>query len=95
MRHNLEHIISFHGPGKIKNAIATVGIVYFLSIGKDKAFTGSQTPNEGNIVFFPTAVGTSLTSCQSFRIRKPKSPVAPMDQKNTIVLESARPSVDD
>lgn len=75
MSQNLEYMISTHGPTVLKNIVAARGKVSLLSVHHDYSLSRGNTPNDGNIVLFTTAIGSSLAFCQSLGIDKSKSPV--------------------
>jgi hypothetical protein len=67
-------VISTHGPAVFKDIVTTAGKVNLLSIHHDDALSRSNTPNDGNIMLFTTAIGSGLAFRQSLSIGKSKSP---------------------
>ena len=71
---HLENVVSLHGPGKIKDIISAFGNVNFLSIRQNNTLSRGDTPNNGNVVFFTTAIRSGLSGRQGVEVSKTESP---------------------
>ena len=50
MGDNFQDMVSSHGPRKIKDIVAAVGIMNFLSIRQDQTLSRGDTPNDSHVV---------------------------------------------
>jgi hypothetical protein len=71
---NLQHMIPAHRPTEIKNIVSTVRVMNLLAVAQNQAFTRGDTPNDGHIMLFTTASGTSLPIVKGFGVSKTKPP---------------------
>ena len=74
MSDNLENMIAPHRPGVVDRPVATVGEVDLLAVAENEALAAGDAPDEGDIVFFAAAGGSSLSGSDSLGVGKAKAP---------------------
>jgi hypothetical protein len=72
--YHLEDVIAAHGPGKVKDGVATAGVVDFVSVDENEALPRGNRPNERHVVFFTATSRAGLTAGESLRIGESKAP---------------------
>jgi hypothetical protein len=72
--YHLEDVIAAHGPGKVKDGVATAGVVDFVSVDENEALARGNRPNERHVVFFTATSRAGLTAGESLRIGESKAP---------------------
>jgi hypothetical protein len=67
-------MIPTHRPTEIKNIVSIVRVMDLLAVAQNQAFTRGNTPNDGHIMLFTTASGTSLPIVKGFGVCETKPP---------------------
>lgn len=75
MRYNFQNVVPPHGPWKVKDLGATIGVVDFLSVSKDEAFAGREGPDECDVVFFAAACRSCFSCSEWILISESESPI--------------------
>jgi hypothetical protein len=92
MSNDLENVATCHGPAGLEFGFGATSLakVDFLAVSQDEAFARSQTPDQGDIVFFASAFSSRETFGKSLRVRKAKSkPDAPLGCSNMLSTGSS------
>mmetsp|Transcript_10553 Transcript_10553/g.22787 ORF Transcript_10553/g.22787 Transcript_10553/m.22787 type:complete len:407 (+) Transcript_10553:1137-2357(+) len=74
MSHHLKHVIPPHRPTKINHGTPRVRIMDLLPVCQNQSFSRSDTPDERDIVFFPTAGRTGFARRESVGVGKAEAP---------------------
>ena len=75
MSGDFQNVVASHGPGEVEDVATAVGVVNFLSVGEDEAFTGCDGPDECDVVFFSAAFCSCAPGGQCVLVGESKSPL--------------------
>ena len=75
MRNDFENMVATHSPAVVKDTVAAVGIMDFLTVQKNQPFSRRNTPNQSYIMLFTTASSADFSIIECIQVGKSKPPI--------------------